>query len=283
MTGDPSTAEHLYLDLLKGCLTRAVFQQPEYRAVDPLPRSPSRRHRALRLLQRLVARYGGGMHLVRVQPFDPDKRRVGGDWPYSAETMIGLARLDNLQRCIESVLRDHIPGDLIETGVWRGGATIFMRGVLKAYGVTDRIVWVADSFAGLPSPSPDYPADKNDPHWSFTELAISFDEVVANFAKYGLADGQVRFLKGWFRDTLPSAPIERLAVLRLDGDMYESTMEALTALYPKLSAGGYLIIDDYGAVPGCRQAVEDYRQKNGIVEPIEQIDWAGACWRRRRE
>jgi O-methyltransferase len=86
------------------------------------------------------------------------------------------------------------------------------------------------------------------------ELAVSLEQVKANFDRYGLLDDQVRFLKGWFRDTLPVAPIERLAVLRLDGDMYESPMDTLVNLYPKLSEGGYVIVDDYGAIPACRQA-----------------------------
>jgi hypothetical protein len=194
--------------------------------------------------------------------------------------MIGLRRLDNLQFCVEEVLSKNIPGDLIETGVWRGGATIFMRAILKAYGVKDRNVWVADSFEGLPAPNPErFPQDAGDLH-HIMKLAVSLDQVKANFERYGLLDDQVRFLKGWFRDTLPKAPIERLAILRLDGDMYESTMDALVNLYPKLSLGGCLIVDDYGAVPGCRQAVLDYRQLHGILDEIVQIDWTGVYWRR---
>jgi len=80
-----------------------------------------------------------------------------------------------------------------------------------------------------------------------------------NFRKYDLLDRQVRFLKGWFSETLPGCPIERLAVLRLDGDMYESTMDALKHFYPKLSAGGYLIVDDYGAAPACKTAIHEFR------------------------
>ncbi|MGB2680193.1 MAG: TylF/MycF/NovP-related O-methyltransferase, partial [Candidatus Competibacter sp.] len=91
---------------------------------------------------------------------------------------------------------------------------------------------------------------------------------------------QVVFLKGWFRDTLPRVATDALAVLRLDGDMYESTWDALVNLYPKLSAGGYVIVDDYKVVPGCRTAVEDFRQTHGITEPIQEIDWAGVYWRR---
>jgi hypothetical protein len=197
--------------------------------------------------------------------------------------MIGLRRLDNLQTCVEDVLRRGVPGDLIETGVWRGGATILMRAVLKAHGVTDRAVWVADSFEGLPPPdTTKYPQDAGIELHRFRYLAVSLEQVQANFAAYGLLDGQVRFLKGWFCDTLPACPVERLAVLRLDGDLYESTMDALVHLYPKLSVGGYLIVDDYGAVEACRRAVHDYRDRQGIRDEIQAIDGSGVYWRRAR-
>ncbi len=90
----------------------------------------------------------------------------------------------------------------------------------------------------------------------------------------------MRFLEGWFRDTLPNAPIESLAVIRLDGDLYESTTDALAALYPKLSPGGFVIVDDYGAFEPCRRAVDDYRATRGIDDAIEEVDWTGVCWRR---
>jgi O-methyltransferase len=151
---------------------------------------------------------------------DPQIRLEGRDWPPRAYTMIGLKRLDNLQHCIEDVLFNKVPGDLIETGVWRGGATIFMRAILKAYAVTDRQVWVADSFEGLPRPDIErYPADTGDTHHESRELVVPVDEVRANFQRFGLLDEQVCFLKGWFRDTMPNAPVKQLAVLRLDGDM----------------------------------------------------------------
>ncbi|MCA1704493.1 MAG: TylF/MycF family methyltransferase [Actinobacteria bacterium] len=218
------------------------------------------------------------------RPFDPHLREQGADWPETAETMIGLQRLDNLQACVEDALANGVPGDLIETGVWRGGATILMRAVLKAYGVEDRRVWVADSFEGVPPPDPEtYPQDKDNPLHTYETLAVSIEQVQANFERYGLLDGQVHFLEGWFRDTLPEAPIETLAVVRLDGDMYESTMDALVNLYPKLSVGGYLIVDDYGAIPTCRQAVHDYRETHGITDEIQPIDWSGVFWQRSGE
>jgi O-methyltransferase len=209
-------------------------------------------------------------------------KKDGRDWPSRAYTMLGFARLDSLQAQIEDVLRAGVPGDLIECGAWRGGATIFMRAVLKAHGVTDRKVWVSDSFEGLPPPDEvAYPADKGDLHSTYEALAVSLERVKDNFASYGLLDGQVEFLKGWFKDTLPKAKIERLAVLRVDGDMYESTMQALESLYAKVSPGGYVIVDDVGAVPGCKKAVEDFRAARHITAELKTIDWTGAYWRKQ--
>ena len=108
----------------------------------------------------------------------------------------------------------------------------------------------------------------------------TMERVRANFERYGLLDKQVCFLKGWFRDTLPKAPIGRLSVIRLDGDLYESTMDALVNLYPKLSRGGYVIIDDYGALEPCSRAVHEYRRLHGITDEIHPVDWTGAYWRR---
>jgi O-methyltransferase len=266
----------LYLDLLKKCLTRYLFGEAYQLA---LPRRRTLRWALVQPVRSVLAAMN--LELVRRVPFDPKVRAEGHDQPAEAETMIGLYRLDNLQDCVTDVLRRGVPGDLIETGAWRGGATILMRAILKAYGDTDRTVWVADSFQGLPKPDADrYPADRGDVHWTSQRLAVPLAEVEANFERYGLLDGQVRFLEGWFKDTLPSAPIDRLAVLRLDGDMYGSTMEALEALYPRLSIGGYVIVDDYGAVPQCKEAVTDYRNAHGITDPMEWVDWTGVYWQR---
>jgi hypothetical protein len=173
-----------------------------------------------------------------------------------AVTMLPRARLDQLQACIEDVLRRGVPGDLLEAGVWRGGAAILMRAVLRVHGVADRSVWAADSFEGLPEPD------------------------AARFPKeaYGLLDEHVRFLPGWFKDTLPQAPIGRLAVLRLDGDYHESTRDCLVHLYDRLSPGGYLIVDDYGEDDwtDCRAAVDGFRAERGIAEPMVQVD--RRCW-----
>ena len=222
----------------------------------------------------------------------------GTDWPSQAHTMIGIRRLDNIQTLVEDVLQKGVAGDLIETGVWRGGSTIFMRGVLKAYGVTDRKVWVADSFAGFPrteeegltsrsltSPvldvlrQPSLP-DEFQRTLDLLMQGVTYDEVRERFDRYGLLDDQVQFLCGWFRDTLPSAPIERLALLRLDGDLYDSTYDALDALYPRLSNGGYAIVDDYGTFTECRQAVHDYLDSLGADVDIKAIDEGAVFWQK---
>jgi O-methyltransferase len=271
-----AAAAELYLDLLKKCLTRYVFGESYAPAVPP---RGTAKHAMFEPVRRWLA--GKNMEVIRHVSFVPEVRAEGRDWPAEAETMIGLRRLDNLQDCVIDVLRRGVPGDLIETGVWRGGATILMRGVLKAFGDTRRTVWVADSFEGLPRPDAKrWPQDKDDTFWTQGFLAVSSEEVKANFDRYGLLDEQVRFLAGWFEDTLPAAPIERLAVLRLDGDMYGSTMEALEALYPKLSPGGYVIVDDYGAIGTCKEAVTDYRAAHGITQPMEWVDWTGVWWQK---
>jgi O-methyltransferase len=212
------------------------------------------------------------------QAYVPVRRTLGRDWPASAETMIGRARMRNLRVLLESAIQLGIPGDFIETGVWRGGACIYARAILKASGDTVRKVYVADSFRGLPPPNAsDYPADAGDTHWTYSELAISRQEVEENFRRYGLFDERVVFIEGWFKDTLPSAPIDKLCVLRLDGDLYESTIVALDALYRKVSPGGFVIVDDY-LLPACAQAVEEFRTREGITAPLQPIDGAAVWW-----
>lgn len=226
-----NNTKNLYLDLMKKCLINSIYQDAGNKGI-----------------------------------YNQAQRENGNDWPNIAHTMIGLHRLDNLQFCIEDVLQNNIPGDFIETGVWRGGATIFMRAILKAYDITDRIVFAADSFAGLPPPNPQlYPADT---YWNlsiYKALAVGLPEVQSNFERYGLLDNQVVFIKGLFKDSLPNAPIEKLAILRLDGDLYESTMDALINLYPKLSIGGYVIVDDYH-MSCCAQAIHDFRRMFNVTD-----------------
>jgi O-methyltransferase len=206
-------------------------------------------------------------------------RALGMDWPTEAETMIGLARLRNLFVCAQDVLSRGVAGDFMEAGVWRGGACIYLRAILAALADYDRKVWVADSFQGVPPPDARmYCADLGDTLFTYRELAVSLPTVEGNFLRYGFLDRQVCFLPGWFRDTLPQAAVGPLALLRLDGDLYESTIVTLRSLYARVSPGGYVIVDDYGGIPGCRQAVDDFRAEIGIRDPLQWIDWAGVFW-----
>ena len=267
--------ERLYLDLMKKALSFTIWPEPP-KELEPLPRYGLLKRQSISLFNRILQ--PANLVICKTSDASKDDREEGKMWPSYAHTMVGLKRLDNIQHCIETVLQNNVDGDFIETGVWRGGTCILMRAVLAAYGIENRKVYVADSFEGLPKPSAEkYPADKGDRHYRRSELAISKEEVESNFAKYGLLDDQVVFLQGWFKDTLPKAPIEKLAILRLDGDMYESTIDALNNLYFKLSPGGFCIIDDY-FLEGCRKAVDDFRSENGISEQIETIDWGAVYW-----
>ena len=214
------------------------------------------------------------------------ERVQGRDWPLHALTMTGLARLDDLEACVESVVRDSVPGDLIELGSWRGGSSILMRSTLNCLGDGDRTVWVADSFQGFPEPEPanvsgGY-AGSLAPYFAvFDFLAVPLEEVQASFARFGCEQG-VRFVPGFFEETLPdlAGGDRRWSVIRLDGDTYDVTLLALRCLYPSLSPGGYVVVDDYRDIDECRQAVDDFRREQAIAEPIEPVDWSCARWRR---
>lgn len=267
-----SDARELYLRLLKRALLHTLYSPPDIGTYDG-------RVAATRWLWRTLRRRG----IVRLKRV-PDAERFraeGRDWPIFAQTMVGRARLDNLHDCVERVLADGVPGDLVETGVWRGGCSILMRGILRAHGVTDRTVFVADSFEGLPAPDARYPKDAEGQFHTSRLLQVSLDEVRDNFRRYELLDDQVRFLPGWFRDTLPGVADRTWSVVRLDGDMYESTMDGLRNLYPGLSIGGFLIADDY-SIDACREAIEDFRREHAITEEIHHVDWTGVVWRRER-
>lgn len=256
MSIEKTTETALYLDLLKKTLTNNIF------CVEPTRDQKSESAFAAAFLRHYV------------------------NGP--AISMLPMARLNNLQDCIQNVVKRNVPGDLIEAGVWRGGASIFMRAVLKVLGVDNRTVWVADSFEGLPVPDPEkYPIEAKAHSsavmkHSFKHFAVSAEEVRRNFIAFGMLDERVRFLQGWFKDTLPAAPIDRLAIMRLDGDYYESTMDCLVNLYDRLSVGGYAIIDDYGEDKWtyCRKAVDDFRRDRRIVDPLIQVDAECYYWQR---
>ena len=207
-------------------------------------------------------------------------RAAGMDWPLQGLTMVGLNRLDDLQSCVESVVREGIEGDLIEAGSWRGGASILMRATLDSLGADERTVFVADSFEGFPMPD-DERSDTEDLR-AVDFLAVSQEEVRANFARFGCERG-VSFVPGFFQETMPGLSDGRWSIVRLDGDTYEATWVTLQTLYPRLSVGGYLIVDDYGTLEECRRAVDEFRRLHGVAEPMEKVDWTCMRWRRESD
>lgn len=253
----------LYLDLLKRCVSNTVYDDD----LDLM------RGRFIEKGGRYVSE--GGLRV------EPQLKYLGDMWPSKAHTMIGIPRLENLQACIEEVVRNEVSGDFIECGVWRGGASIFMAGALKIYGLDDSKLWVADSFEGMPKADRvKYPKECELDFDKYQDLSVSLEEVKRNFTRYGLLDDRVKFLKGWFKDTLPKAPIEKLALMRLDGDLYESTWDCLTNLYPKLSTGGFVIVDDYNSVKSCTDAVDDFRTQFNVKSELELIQGSGAYWKK---
>ena len=270
----PETIEDRYIDLLKRSLCRVLTAKPTERQTI----APGRRWLAFlnTVTQKILAPLR--LELVRRIKTDADDYLESGTAALNrvedAETMLGTRQLDQMQKCIRDVLDRNVPGDLLEAGVWRGGMTILMRAVLGAYCDTSRRVWVVDSFCGLPLP------DKNVDSWWWRpgDMSASLEEVKENFARYGLLDDQVKFVKGFFEDSLPTASISELSVLRVDADLYQSTLDVLENLYPKLSHGGYAIFDDYQNLPECKRAIDEYRSTNGIEDPIVKIDTRAVYW-----
>lgn len=192
------------------------------------------------------------------------------NWGLDRLTLLPWTALEHLHTAIKDTVDRKVEGHFIETGAWRGGACILAKAIYNELS-PDTKVYVADSFEGLPPPDVAYPHDAGDTHHLDPMLSVSVEQVTENFNKFGLLDDKVVFVKGWFKDTMPTLDIDKIAILRLDGDMYESTIQVLDALYDKLSLGGYCIIDDYHH-KGCIAAVQDFRNKHGIVTPIIKVD-----------
>ncbi len=244
-----STTSRVYLELLKRCLLNTIYEDPNMNPHLPLN-------------------------------YDAALRENGGDWPLLAHSLIGKKRLSQVEECVHQVLKDEVPGDLVNVGTWRGGTGILMRGCLKAYGDDTRNVWVFDTFEGVPAPNGSkYPIDAP---WVFNvykELAVSLEQVRLNFSKYDLLDDNTRFVKGLYAQTLPSTPINKISVLCVFGFLYELTMDVLVNLYSNVSPGGYVIINDF-SLPTTQAAVNNFRNAYQITDPIHQIDSVGIYWQK---
>lgn len=210
-------------------------------------------------------------------------------WPKGkALTMIGTRRLNNLYMLIKTVLENDIKGDIIEAGCWRGGAMMFARSILNTYNQKNKKVYMCDSFSGIPPmPNSKYKQDKE--AYTFDILNYNpVENVYAMLKKLNLENGTI-IVKGYFNETLKNIPAKLFSIIRLDGDTYISTIQAITALYPKLSIGGYIIIDDYIGWASCKQAVTDYRKQHNIDEEIIVVyhekgeTKLGVYWKKKKQ
>jgi len=270
-----------YLALLEGSLLGTVHQNT-FTVVGngAMPPWSKPLRRAFRMVQTVGLRRGYELVVPSVPAGTLEEGRA---WPLVGETMVGRARLRNVRDCLETVLAEGIDGDFIETGVWRGGCSILAAAVLDTAHPNTKRVYVADSFCGLPSADfESYPDESPERMSAMTRLAVSRAQVEQNFHRYGVSGDRVVFVEGWFSDTLPRLSENRWSVMRLDGDMYESTMDALTALYPRLSVGGFTVVDDYWEMASCRAAVDAYRKEHAIDDPLIAVDHACVMWRRSR-
>jgi len=199
------------------------------------------------------------------------ERKYGLDWPPFGYTMIGKQRLENFRAAIHEVDRNNIPGAIIETGVWRGGAMIMAAAVTKE-AKSNRDLYLYDAFEDIPG----YGNNKD-------FLMNSQEDVEKNFDLFSLRDENVHFVKGLFKDTVPlwvkGMPI---AVLRIDGNFYDSYCDVLYAMYEDVPVGGIVIYDDIMSHPAVMRCWNDFKTDQGVVEELNRIDTPSAWFRKRK-
>ncbi len=269
----------LYLELLKKCILNEIYLEDELRIYYLKKCIEGKFEYQYEILHDIRNRMNdeyAKFHFSRLMGRFYEREIHNSGFNHS---MIGRKRMDNLHASLKYIYDKGIEGDVIECGVWRGGATIFMAGFLKAYEI-DKKVFVADSFQGLPKPSVERDLFKDLSADVYPELAVSLNEVKNNFEQYDLLSDKVCFLKGWFKDTLSTSDITALSLLRMDGDYFESTMDILTNLYDKVVKGGIIIVDDYG-LPRCKDAIISFFADRGELFPdVHDIDGMGVWWYR---
>lgn len=265
-----------YLWLLKRALTNLLYPEHDLRMVFLQGKGQTLAHDDL-------ARALRDIRIEQPEAFRAvvDGKLVGHEPKARSHTMIGLFRLTSLERCAEAVLADAVRGDFLEAGVGQGGAAIFMRALQEAHGAGERRTWLADSFQGVPAPdASDAPFGVDLSEARAPWLAFDVATVQEHFRRYDLLGPQVRFIPGWLADTLPTAETGPLALLRIDVDLFSSTTTALDVLYDRVAPGGCVIVDDYGGLAACRAAVDQFRARRGVAEPLQWADADGVFWRK---
>src|ERR1035437_7019878 len=206
--------------------------------------------------------------------------------PIQETTMLSYERLETLYEQVLFVERQKIPGTLVECGVWRGGAAAIMALACMAEVSAPRTIHLFDSFEGLPAPIAEFDGQlavnmvgRGDGALVATGAWAAEAEAVRELIvdRLGAPAGFLTIHKGWFQDTLPVAKEEigEIALLRLDGDFYDSTKVPLDNLYQQVTSGGIVVIDDYGGFEGCRRAVDEYLGANDPGVFLHHIDRSG--------
>lgn len=236
-----------------------------------------------------------------------DPFRRGRAWPKLGITMAGMARAASISEQLKLIKDSNVPGAYLEAGVWRGGMSIYARASMYVYKLAKRKMYVADSFMGLPPPRnsslrPDETAYSQKASSNRT-LAVGMQHVKNNFRMYGVDSEQVVLVPGYFVDSLP--PLreemvrtgEQIALLRMDGDMYDSTIDILYNLYDLVPVGGIIVVDDWDWKSGCKEgstararplfgakeAVIDFHAMHEITAVMHDIDGTGAWWQKEKE
>jgi hypothetical protein len=200
--------------------------------------------------------------------------------------MTSLERMFALYSATNYVLDNNIPGDFVECGVWRGGSSMMIALVLKQKNITDRKIYLYDTYEGMSEPTEndkdmkgqsakvqlEATEEKENSVWCLADL----DDVKNNMKRTSINENQLVYVKGKVEETIPATiPSGNISLLRLDTDWYESTKHELLHLYPKLSQNGVMIIDDYGHWQGCRKAIDDYFTQNNIKNILNRVDYTG--------
>jgi O-methyltransferase len=213
-----------------------------------------------------------------------EKQDIGISRPL---TMTSPERLVSLSRAVDYLVGQGIGGDIVECGVWRGGSMLLVAMKLARLDDTKRNLYLFDTFEGMSEPGREDVSNSDQKTakelldaaertagnnvWCYSAL----DEVKANMARSRYPADHIRFIKGKVEDTLPEPSIDRIALLRLDTDWYESTRHELETLYDKLVTGGILIIDDYGHWSGARKAVDEFITARKLPLFLQRIDYTG--------
>lgn len=208
------------------------------------------------------------------KPFKPQNRLCGNDWPCSGTTMVGVVRVMNVANLLKSVVDDKVGGAFVELGVWRGGVCIFARRLLDLLGEADRRVEVFDAFESLPG----YGGNAD-------FLMNSKASVMDNFRRAGVDLDRVGFHKGLFKDSLPAFAKREtgaIAVLRVDGNFYDSYQDAMYYLYERVPVGGYVIFDDVMSHSRVMRFWNDFKADYGVTETLHRIDLHSAYFRKTR-